>query len=56
MAKDMFREIVDAYIQIYGEIHPSTINGLINLGTVHKDLGEHDEAVKIYEKAIEGRK
>jgi tetratricopeptide (TPR) repeat protein len=29
---------------------------LINLATVHKDLNEHDHAVKLYEKAIEGRK
>jgi tetratricopeptide (TPR) repeat protein len=29
---------------------------LINLATVHKDLNEHDHAVRLYEKAIEGRR
>lgn len=45
-----------AYVSIYGEQHPSTINSLINLATTHKDLNEHDHAVRLYEKAIEGRK
>jgi tetratricopeptide (TPR) repeat protein len=34
----------------------STINAMINLATIHKDLKEFDLAVKLYEKAIEGRK
>jgi len=55
-AKEMFEEVNDAYNQIYGRDHPSTINSLINLATVHKDLSEHDIAVKYYEIAIEGRK
>ena len=52
----MFTAVLDAYNQIYGQHHPSTINALINLATVHKDLHEHDIAAKLYEDAIEGRK
>jgi len=37
-------------------MHQSTLNAMINLATVHKDLGEHDHAVKHYEIAIMGRK
>lgn len=55
-AKEMFQEVFSAYVMIYGEHHPSTINSLINLATVHKDLNEHDHAIRLYEKAIEGRK
>ena len=55
-AKDMFAEVVEAYTHIYGEVHPSTINAMINLATTHKDLKEFDIAVGIYEKAIVGRK
>jgi len=52
----MFEEVNEAYQQIYGENHPSTINSLINLATVHKDLQEFDIAITHYEKAIEGRR
>lgn len=55
-AKTMFQEVFGAYVQIYGEHHQSTINSLINLATVHKDLNEHDHAARLYEKAIEGRR
>ena len=55
-AKVMFEEVNEAYQQIYGENHPSTINSLINLATVHKDLQEFDIAITHYEKAIEGRR
>ena len=55
-AKEMFQEVFGAYVGIYGEQHPSTINSLINLATVHKDLNEFDHAVRLYEKAIEGRR
>ena len=51
----MFTEVADAYKQIYGPIHTSTINTQINLATVHKDLKEFDLAAAIYEEAIEGR-
>jgi tetratricopeptide (TPR) repeat protein len=54
-AKEMFAEVVDAYTQIYGFHHPSTLNALINLATTHKDLNEYDLAVEKYEQAIEGR-
>lgn len=46
----------EKYTKIYGEHHQSTINSLINLATVHKDLHEYDLAIPLYEKAIEGRK
>lgn len=45
-----------AYITIYGEHHPSTINSLINLAATHRDLHEYDLAAKFFEKAIVGRK
>jgi hypothetical protein len=45
-AKEMFEEVVDAYTQIYGLHHPSTLNALINLATTHKDLNEHDLAAE----------
>lgn len=54
-AREMFEGVLDAYTQIYGQHHPSTINSLINLATVHKDLHEYDQAVEKYELAIEGR-
>jgi len=47
---------VAAYTSIYGEVHPSTMNALINLATIHKDLKEFDIAAQIYERAIQGRK
>ena len=52
----MFEEVTEAYSQIYGENHPSTLNALINLATTHKDQHEYDIAAKLYEKAIEGRR
>lgn len=55
-AKDMFEEVNDAYNQIYSRDHPSTINSLINLATVHKDMHEYDIAAKYYEVAIQGRR
>jgi tetratricopeptide (TPR) repeat protein len=55
-AKEMFQVVFSAYVDIYGENHPSTINSLINLATTHKDLNEHDHAVRLYEKAINGRR
>lgn len=55
-AKEMFETVVQAYTEIYGEVHQSTINSMINLATVHKDLKEFDLAAAIYEKAIEGRR
>jgi len=32
------------------------VNAQINLATVLKDLKKFDEAIKIYEKALEGRR
>lgn len=55
-AKEMFSETHYAYTQIYGQHHPSTINSLINLATVHKDLHEHDIAAELFEQAIVGRR
>ena len=52
----MFSEVNDAYSKLFGEVHPSTVNTLINLATVLKDLKEYEESVPIYEKAIEARK
>lgn len=48
--------MVSQYEFHYGKIHPSTINALINLGTVMKDLHEYEEAIPIFELAIEGRR
>ncbi len=44
------------YEELYGLYHPSTVNSLINLATVHKDLHEYDASIPLYEKAIEARK
>jgi tetratricopeptide (TPR) repeat protein len=55
-AKTMFKHVYENYSKIYGENHTSTVNCLINLATIHKDLQEHDLAVPLYEKAIEARK
>ena len=41
---------------MYGENHPSTMNSLINLATVHKDIHEYEIAIPLYERAMEGRK
>jgi tetratricopeptide (TPR) repeat protein len=55
-AKEIFSDVYSKYVKLYGEIHPSTINSLINLATIHKDLKEYEESIPLYEKAIEGRK
>jgi hypothetical protein len=52
----MFEEVYAAYQVIYGETHQSTVNALINLATVHKDLKEFEQAAAYYEIAIEGRR
>lgn len=52
----MFQHVYENYLKLYGEQHQSTINVLINLATICKDLQEHDQAVPLYEKAIEGRR
>ena len=52
----MFLEVNDAYVKLFGEVHPSTVNTLINLATVMKDLHEYEESIPLYEKAIEVRK
>ena len=52
----MFAEVVVAYTHIYGEMNQSTVNAMINLATVHKDLKEFDIAAQLYEKTIIGRK
>lgn len=52
----MFSKVHESYKSIYGNVHPSTVNALINLATVHKDLQEYDLAVPLYEEAMEGRR
>jgi hypothetical protein len=52
----MFTQVYQAYRQIYGETHTSTINTLTNLASTHTDLKEYDEAVKLYEVIIQARK
>lgn len=47
--------MVVKYEKFYGENHPSHINALINLASVMKDLKENEEAIPIYERAIQGR-
>jgi len=47
---------VEQYTIFYGEHHQSTVNAQINLATVLKDLQLFDEAIPVFEKAIEGRK
>ena len=44
----MFQKVNEAYVSLYGEIHPSTLNSLINLATVHRDLHEYETAVINY--------
>ena len=51
----MFRQVNQNYETLYGLYHPSTVNSLINLATVHKDLHEYEVAAPLYEKAIEAR-
>ncbi len=55
-AKRIFERVVSQYEVFYGQNHPSTINALINLGTVMKDLHEYEDSIPIFERAIEGRK
>jgi len=55
-AKRIFERVVAKYEEFYGPNHPSVINALINLGAVMKDLKENEEAIPVFEKAIEGRK
>jgi tetratricopeptide (TPR) repeat protein len=55
-AKRIFENVVQKYEEFYGEFHPSHINALINLGAVMKDLKLNEEAIPVFEKAIEGRK
>jgi len=45
----------DSYERLYGLYHPSTVNSLLNLATVLKDLHEYENAIPLYEKAIEAR-
>lgn len=47
--------MVTKYEQYYGENHQSHINALINLASVMKDLGENEDAIPIYERAIKAR-
>jgi tetratricopeptide (TPR) repeat protein len=54
-AKRLFEKTLPAYQAIYGDEHAKTINVLINLGAVLKDLQEFEKAVEVFEKAIEGR-
>lgn len=55
-AKRIFEKVIEKYTLFYGENHPSTINSLINLGAVLKDLKENEEAIPVFERAIKGRK
>ena len=55
VAKDLFKQVNESYETLYGLYHPSTVNSLINLATVHKDLHEYELAAPLYEKAIEAR-
>ena len=56
VAKELFIEVNKSYEELYGPYHPSTVNSLINLATVHKDLQEYEASIPLYEKAIEARK
>jgi tetratricopeptide (TPR) repeat protein len=56
VAKELFTEVNKCYEELYGPYHNSTVNSLINLATVHKDLHEYEECIPLYEKAIEARK
>jgi tetratricopeptide (TPR) repeat protein len=47
--------VQESYENLYGLYHPSTVNALINLATVHKDLHEYEDAIVHYERAIDGR-
>ena len=55
-SKLIFEIVVKQYGEHYGEMHPSTVNALINLGTVMKDLHLYEEAIIVLEKAINGRR
>ena len=52
----MFERVVENYTSFYGEHHPSTVNARINLGVVLKDRKLFEEAIPVFEQAIEGRK
>jgi tetratricopeptide (TPR) repeat protein len=52
----MFTKVYESYSGLYGDLHPSTVNSLINLATVMKDLKEYEESLPLYEKAIEARR
>lgn len=52
----MFKYVNDSYVELYGEHHPSTVNTLINLAAIHKDMKEYEESIPLFEKAIEARK
>ena len=52
----MFERVVEKYTLFYGEQHTSTVNAVVNLATVLKDLKEYDESIIYYERALEGRK
>lgn len=52
----MFEKVVEQYTIYYGEHHQSTVNALINLATVLKDLKLYDESIPIFERALEGRR
>ena len=56
MAKELFTEVNAKYEELYGLHHPSTVNSLINLATVHKDLHEYEASIPLYERAIEARR
>lgn len=52
----MFSFVNQSYLEIYGENHPSSVNTLINLAAIHKDMREFEQAIPLFEKAIEARK
>ena len=51
----MFSCVHEQYKQFYGDVHPSTLNALVNLATVHKDLHEYEAAIPLYEEALKHR-
>lgn len=53
-AKFKFETIASQYERLYGKYHVAHLDALINLGYVHKALGDYAQSSLIFELVIEG--
>mmetsp|Transcript_55 Transcript_55/g.133 ORF Transcript_55/g.133 Transcript_55/m.133 type:complete len:302 (+) Transcript_55:147-1052(+) len=54
-ASDLGKEYLEMARRVYGEDHPDVANGLMNLADIRHKLGEHREAIKLYNESLSVR-